>query len=187
MPAQIGASLSGPQGRNRTGRHPEELIRAREAASRRVAFIAGLALVVSAVMLPIYAVESGASLTIPKVLPAVAGGLPVNRSLAAAFQRHRETDPTFTGSLHRGAATAVSAQRPMLTPGANAADEKAGSRDYLVKGVSRGVALVEGPDGLHEVIPGSTLPGAGRVVSIERAGNKWVVVTTETIIGEGQS
>jgi hypothetical protein len=50
--------------------------------------------------------------------------------------------------------------------------------------VNSGVALVEGPDGLREVVPGAVIPGAGQVLSIERSGTGWAVVTSETIIVE---
>jgi hypothetical protein len=42
---------------------------------------------------------------------------------------------------------------------------------------------VEGLDGLHVVVPGSVLPGAGRVLSIERLGGDWTIVMSETVIG----
>jgi hypothetical protein len=50
--------------------------------------------------------------------------------------------------------------------------------DWVVRDVYRGIALVEGPQGAVEVIPGDTLPGAGTVRAIERRGDGWVVVTS---------
>jgi hypothetical protein len=55
-------------------------------------------------------------------------------------------------------------------------------RGYVLRAVEDGVALVETRFGLREIQPGQTLPGAGRVQSIERRGRKWVVVTSEGII-----
>jgi len=50
--------------------------------------------------------------------------------------------------------------------------------DYMVREVQDGIALVQGrAGGLYEVGPGDRLPGAGRVLAVERIGQKWVVVT----------
>jgi hypothetical protein len=53
---------------------------------------------------------------------------------------------------------------------------------WVLRGVHDGTALVEGSSGLREVAPGSLLPGAGRVKSIERHGGNWVVLTTAGFI-----
>jgi hypothetical protein len=55
-------------------------------------------------------------------------------------------------------------------------------QNYVLREVADGVALIEGPDGLREVWPGRGVPGAGKVVSIERQGGKWVVITSEGLI-----
>jgi len=50
--------------------------------------------------------------------------------------------------------------------------------DYTVREVQDGIALVQGrAGGLYEVGPGDRLPGAGRVLAVEKIGQKWVVVT----------
>jgi len=54
--------------------------------------------------------------------------------------------------------------------------------NWVLRGVHDGTALVEGAQGLREVTPGSVLPGAGRVKSIERHGGNWVVITTAGVI-----
>ncbi len=54
--------------------------------------------------------------------------------------------------------------------------------NWVLRGVHDGTALVEGTQGLREVSPGSVLPGAGRVKSIERHGGNWVVITTAGVI-----
>jgi hypothetical protein len=53
----------------------------------------------------------------------------------------------------------------------------------VLRRVTNGVAVVEGPSGLRQVVPGAVLPGAGRILSIRDTGAGWVVVTTDTIIG----
>jgi hypothetical protein len=59
-------------------------------------------------------------------------------------------------------------------------------RNWVVREVHGGVAVVEGPYGYREIGPGDMLPGAGRVERIERRGRDWAVVTNQgTISGPG--
>lgn len=58
-------------------------------------------------------------------------------------------------------------------------------RGWILREVYDGVALVEGARGAIEVAPGETLPGAGRVKSIERRGKGWIVVTSRGVIDHG--
>ena len=55
-------------------------------------------------------------------------------------------------------------------------------QNYVLREVADGVALIEGPDGLREVWPGRGIPGAGKVVALERQAGKWVVITSEGVI-----
>jgi hypothetical protein len=55
-------------------------------------------------------------------------------------------------------------------------------RNYVLREVFRGGALVEGRQGMIEIYPGAELPGAGRVRSVERRDGKWVVVTSAGVI-----
>ena len=55
-------------------------------------------------------------------------------------------------------------------------------RNYVLREVFRGGALVEGRMGVMEAAPGVELPGAGRVRSVERRDGRWVVVTTAGVI-----
>lgn len=54
--------------------------------------------------------------------------------------------------------------------------------DYSVEDVQGGVALVDGRYGEQSVAPGDVIPGAGRVLRIERHGNEWFVVTSNGVI-----
>jgi hypothetical protein len=61
---------------------------------------------------------------------------------------------------------------------AKAADAPRPIGDYALREVQDGVALVQGRGGgLYEVGPGDRLPGAGKVLAVEKVGRKWVVVT----------
>ncbi|MGQ0446044.1 MAG: hypothetical protein ACT4O2_13200, partial [Beijerinckiaceae bacterium] len=54
--------------------------------------------------------------------------------------------------------------------------------NWVVRDVYDGIALVESPHGLIEVAPGETIPGAGRVKSIERRGAGWIVITSRGLV-----
>ena len=58
-------------------------------------------------------------------------------------------------------------------------------RDYSVEIVRDGVAVVDTRSGPQEVAPGDSVPGAGRVLRIERRGGVWFVVTSRGVIGSG--
>ncbi len=58
-------------------------------------------------------------------------------------------------------------------------------RDYSVESVRDGVAVVDGRDGPQEVAPGDSVPGAGRVLRIEKQGNDWFVLTSRGVIASG--
>jgi hypothetical protein len=69
-------------------------------------------------------------------------------------------------------------------PEAKAIARRATLDGWVLREVYDGAAVVEGRNGrLHEVVPGRTLPGVGRVNAIERRGRSWVVVTAKGIIG----
>jgi hypothetical protein len=55
---------------------------------------------------------------------------------------------------------------------------------YVLRYADVGVALLQGPGGTHVVQPGSVVPDAGQIQSIEQRAGRWVVVTaTGTIEG----
>jgi hypothetical protein len=54
--------------------------------------------------------------------------------------------------------------------------------DYVLRQVVRDRVMVSNGNRAYWVRPGSILPGAGRVVKIERRGPKWTVVTAHGII-----
>lgn len=54
--------------------------------------------------------------------------------------------------------------------------------NWVVRDVYDGIALVEGEYGAIQVGPGENIPGAGRVKSIERRGNGWIVITSRGFV-----
>jgi hypothetical protein len=55
-------------------------------------------------------------------------------------------------------------------------------RNWTVREVYRGVALLESRRGMIEVVRGARAPGIGRVRSIERRDGQWVVVTDRGVV-----
>jgi hypothetical protein len=55
-------------------------------------------------------------------------------------------------------------------------------KQWTVREVLNGMALLEGPRGLVGVSPGQTVPGVGRVETITRQGTRWVVATSNGVI-----
>src|SRR5258705_10005145 len=53
---------------------------------------------------------------------------------------------------------------------------------WTVREVRGATAILEGPDGVWTVTRGDTLPGVGRVDSIVRWGNRWIVATAGGLI-----
>jgi hypothetical protein len=53
---------------------------------------------------------------------------------------------------------------------------------WTVLDVRNGTAVLEGPDGIRNVARGDTIPGIGRVDSIVRWGNRWIVATANGLI-----
>ena len=58
-------------------------------------------------------------------------------------------------------------------------------RDYSVENVRDGVAVVDSRYGPQEVAPGDLIPGAGRVLRIEKRGGDWFVLTSRGVIASG--
>ena len=69
--------------------------------------------------------------------------------------------PEVTGSVP------AAPPKPPIVPG------------WTLRDVQRGVALVEGPQGLFDVEPGDPLPGLIRVEAVRRENGRWVVVTSK--------
>ncbi|HUI19934.1 MAG TPA: hypothetical protein VLZ74_02670 [Methylocella sp.] len=55
-------------------------------------------------------------------------------------------------------------------------------KNWVVRDVYDGIALVESPRGSIEVSPGETIPGAGTVKAIERRGTGWIVITSQGVV-----
>jgi hypothetical protein len=58
-------------------------------------------------------------------------------------------------------------------------------RDYSVEDARDGIAVVDSRSGPQEVAPGDFIPGAGRVLRIEKRGGDWFVLTSRGVIANG--
>jgi hypothetical protein len=58
-------------------------------------------------------------------------------------------------------------------------------RGYSVQDARDGIAVVDSRDGPQEVAPGDSIPGAGRVLRIEKRGGDWFVLTSRGVIASG--
>ena len=165
--------------RERKVQRLEELIRAQEAMCDRIVICLGLVLALSAVALPVYALNFSDG---HSYLHIADGSASTGRETNTAQTRSVELSPATTGSLNK------QARETDLAPGnkgqtASRLVARAGQfQRYVVHRATGESALIEGPEGLWWVTPGMTLPGIGQVISIEHSDAGWVVLTTETMI-----
>jgi hypothetical protein len=88
-----------------------------------------------------------------------------------------------TTSLNVAAAPVQPAEkkfRPRLTPTPDTRPKTIPG--WTVRDVFGGTAVLEGPGGIRKVSVGDTIPGVGRVDSIVRWGNRWIVATSRGLM-----
>jgi hypothetical protein len=109
--------------------------------------------------------------------------------------------PTIVGSIPKPSALLPGGARPSASPAsqANASPSAAAIAmrqplvaapetkpatipGWTVVDVRDGTAVLEGPDGIRMAARGDTIPGLGRVESIVRWGNRWVIATASGLI-----
>jgi hypothetical protein len=100
--------------------------------------------------------------------PAIVGSIPKPPVLLpAARPVNTATSPVIA---MRQPAVAAPETRPATIPG------------WTVVDVRDGTAVLEGPEGIRMAARGDTIPGVGRVESIVRWGNRWVIATANGLI-----
>ena len=100
--------------------------------------------------------------------PAIVGSIPKPSALLPGAARPA-TSPAAAIAM-RQPLVAVPETRPATIPG------------WTVVDVRDGTAVLEGPDGIRMAARGDTIPGLGRVESIVRWGNRWVIATAGGLI-----
>jgi hypothetical protein len=126
----------------------------------------------------------------PAAVPLVTASLPPQKEEAVKPPQvplppaKAATQTQAQGSI---AAVAPQAQSAVVKPSSASVPPAATDKpqlltNWVVRDVYHGIALVEGPHGSIEVIPGETIPGAGTVKSIEKRGNGWIVLTSRGLV-----
>src|SRR5688572_2877444 len=102
--------------------------------------------------------------------------------------------PAIVGSIPKPSALLPAGARPSASPGPSAAlamrqpvvappeTRPATIPGWTVVDVRDGTAVLEGPDGIRMAARGDSIPGLGRVESIVRWGNRWVIATASGLI-----
>src|SRR5262249_42774907 len=88
--------------------------------------------------------------------------------------------PQVTGSLGPAGPGARHEPEMPLTPFPET--RPATIEGWIVRNVVGGTAILEGPTGTWRAMQGDAVPGVGRVESIVRWGNRWIVATSGGLI-----
>jgi hypothetical protein len=109
--------------------------------------------------------------------PAIVGSIPKPSALlpggarpSASPTSQANAGPSAAAIAMRQPLVAAPETRPATIPG------------WTVVDVRDGTAVLEGPDGIRMAARGDTIPGIGRVESIVRWGNRWVIATASGLI-----
>lgn len=108
--------------------------------------------------------------------PAIVGSIPKPSALLPAARpsagpaAQANVVPSAAAIAMRQPLVAAPETRPATIPG------------WTVVDVRDGTAVLEGPDGIRMAARGDTIPGIGRVESIVRWGNRWVIATASGLI-----
>jgi len=132
--------------------------------------------------------------------PRIAEARPSGRIEGARKTASASDSPAIVGSIPKPSALLPGGVRPSVGPAsqANAGPSAAiamrqplvaapETRPATIPGwtvvdVRDGTAVLEGPDGIRMAARGDTIPGIGRVESIVRWGNRWVIATAGGLI-----
>jgi hypothetical protein len=126
-----------------------------------------------------------------EIAPNVLTEAPQNPNVSSA-----STTSVNTAPLSRLASkNSMVAPRPMTSTAATVKDVRAPTNlaptpetrpttieGWTLREVVNGTAVLEGPNGIWKVTPGQTVPGVGRVDSIVRWGNRFIVATSKGLI-----
>jgi hypothetical protein len=103
-------------------------------------------------------------------IPKPSALLPAGARPSAGLASQANAGPSAAAIAMRQPLVAAPETRPATIPG------------WTVVDVRDGTAVLEGPDGIRMAARGDTIPGLGRVESIVRWGNRWVIATASGLI-----
>ncbi len=116
------------------------------------------------------------------------GGAHSNHEPTAKPHEKRAVDYNTTGSIAQPAKhdvehnKATDGARPRF--GAQIDPASATMKGYVLRLARKGGVSIEGPGGSYPAAPGTTLPDAGRILSLENRNGRWVVTTENGRIAE---
>ena len=109
--------------------------------------------------------------------PAIVGSIPKSSALSPGGARpsagaasQANASPSAAIAMRQPPLAAPPETRPTTIPG------------WTVVDVRDGTAVLEGPEGIRMAARGDTIPGIGRVESIVRWGNRWIIATASGLI-----
>jgi hypothetical protein len=103
----------------------------------------------------------------------------ITASINASKAARADDGPKSVAALLASPATPAE-PRPLLMPAPETRPTTI--EGWTVLDVRGGTAVLQGPDGVRTVTPGDTVPGIGRIDSIVRWGNRWIVATANGLI-----
>jgi hypothetical protein len=109
--------------------------------------------------------------------PAIVGSIPKPSALLPGGARP-SASPASQANVGPSAA-AIAMRQPLV---AAPETKPATIPGWTVVDVRDGTAVLDGPDGIRMAARGDTIPGIGRVESIVRWGNRWVIATASGLI-----
>jgi hypothetical protein len=109
--------------------------------------------------------------------PAIVGSIPKPPVLLQSSARPSASPASQANVVPSAAAIAM--RQPLV---AAPETKPATIPGWTVVDVRDGTAVLEGPDGIRMAARGDTIPGIGRVESIVRWGNRWVIATASGLI-----
>ncbi|WP_152535517.1 hypothetical protein [Bradyrhizobium sp. Ai1a-2] len=113
--------------------------------------------------------KTTSKLELQMAAPAVVGSIP-RPSPASAHLPARASGAVSSASQVKPSLAPAPETRPTTIPG------------WRVVDVRDGTAVLDGPDGIRMAARGDTIPGIGRVETIVRWGDKWIVGTANGLI-----
>jgi hypothetical protein len=114
--------------------------------------------------------------------PQTAAAVGTVSSLAAPFAKAEASSPGGARlSVDAASTQAVTAREPMAPV---AETRPTTIEGWTVLEVRGGTVVLQGPDGVRTAARGDTVPGIGRIDSIVRWGNRWIVATASGLIAD---
>jgi hypothetical protein len=112
--------------------------------------------------------------------PAVVGSIPKLSPATTHLAARASSAVSAASQANTGPPGAAMATRPPLAPAPETRPSTVSG--WTVVDVRNGTAVLEGPDGIRIAARGDTIPGLGRVETIVRWGNRWIVATANGLI-----